>query len=66
MFIERLALTTFRCFGPVPTVIDLTSGLTTFVGVNGAGKTAVMQALQRLFGITGDSVGKIFTCLLPS
>jgi putative ATP-dependent endonuclease of OLD family len=54
MFIERLALTTFRCFGPVPTVIDLTSGLTTFVGVNGAGKTAVMQALQRLFGITGD------------
>jgi putative ATP-dependent endonuclease of OLD family len=37
-----------------PTTIDLTSGLTTFVGVNGAGKTAVMQALQRLFGVTGD------------
>jgi putative ATP-dependent endonuclease of OLD family len=54
MFIERISLENFRCFGPIPTTIDLTSGLTTFVGVNGAGKTAAMQALQRLFGITGD------------
>jgi putative ATP-dependent endonuclease of the OLD family len=54
MFIERISLTNFRCFGPETTPIDLTSGLTAFVGVNGAGKTAVMQALQRLFGITGD------------
>jgi len=54
MFIERLSLTNFRCFGPDVLAIDLTSGLTAFVGVNGAGKTAVMQALQRLFGITGD------------
>ncbi|GAA0568075.1 ATP-dependent endonuclease [Halomonas salifodinae] len=54
MFIEELVLTNFRCFGPESTTIDLTHGLTTFVGVNGAGKTAVMQALQRLFGITGD------------
>lgn len=54
VFIERLDLTNFRCFGPAPTPIDLTSGLTTFVGANGAGKTAVMQALQRLFGVTGE------------
>lgn len=54
MFIERLTLVNFRCFGPEPLRIDMTSGLTTFVGVNGAGKTAVMQAFQRLFGITGD------------
>ena len=54
MFIERLILTNFRCFGPEPRSIDLASGLTAFVGVNGAGKTAVMQALQRLFGVTGD------------
>lgn len=53
MFIERLTLTNFRSFG-VETNIDLTPGLTTFIGANGAGKTAVMQALQRLFGITGD------------
>lgn len=54
MFIERLVLTNFRCFGPAPTTIDLLPGLTAFVGANGAGKTAVMQALQRLFGITTD------------
>ncbi|TIO24003.1 AAA family ATPase [Mesorhizobium sp.] len=54
MFIESLILTNFRCFGPVSTTIALSNGLTTFVGANGAGKTAVMQALQRLFGVTGD------------
>lgn len=54
MFIERLTLTNFRCFGPEVTTIELAPGLTAFVGVNGAGKTAVMQALQRLFGITGE------------
>src|SRR5690242_13338532 len=54
MYIEELVLKNFRCFGPAGTSIDLTAGLTTFVGVNGAGKTAVLQALQRLFGITGE------------
>lgn len=54
MYIEQILLTNFRCFGPTGTSIDLTSSLTTFVGVNGAGKTAVLQALQRLFGITGE------------
>lgn len=54
MFIERLILSNFRCFGPGSTTIHLDKGLTTFVGTNGAGKTAAMQALQRLFGVTGD------------
>jgi len=54
MYIEQLLLTGFRCFGPAGTSIDLMSGLTAFVGVNGAGKTAVLQALQRLFGVTGE------------
>jgi hypothetical protein len=54
MFIERLTLVNFRCFGPTATTIDLASDFTVFVGTNGAGKTAVMQALQRLFGITGE------------
>lgn len=54
VFIEQITLTNFRCFGPAGTSINLESGLTTFVGVNGAGKTAVLQALQRLFGITGE------------
>ena len=54
MFIERLTLTNFRSFGDAPVTIYLGAGLTAFVGANGAGKTAVMQALQRLFGVTGD------------
>jgi putative ATP-dependent endonuclease of OLD family len=54
MFIKRLILSNFRCFGPDPRTIDLAHGLTAFVGVNGAGKTAVMQALQRMFGVTGE------------
>lgn len=54
MHIERLTIENFRCFGPETTTIDLDSGLTAFVGSNGAGKTAVMLALQRLFGITSD------------
>lgn len=54
MYIERLVLAGFRGFGPEQTTIDLTPGLTAFVGANGAGKTAAMQAMQRLFGITAD------------
>ena len=54
MYLESLKLANFRCFGAEPLTIHLTPGLTAFVGANGAGKTAVMQSLQRLFGITGD------------
>ena len=54
MHIERLEVSGFRCFGQNPVPILLDEGLTAFVGVNGAGKTAVMLALQRLFGVTPD------------
>ncbi|RVU18348.1 ATP-dependent nuclease [Methylobacterium oryzihabitans] len=54
MYLERLLLTNFRCFGPQTTTIDMPPGLTVFVGVNGTGKTAMMQALLRLFGVTPD------------
>lgn len=54
MFIERLILSNFRCFGSEPRTIDLSSGLTAFIGANGTGKTAAMQALLRMFGITGE------------
>jgi hypothetical protein len=52
MFIEQLTLVNFRCFGQNDTVISLKPDLTTFIGANGTGKTAVMQAFQRLFGIS--------------
>lgn len=54
MHIERVTLTNFRCFGPQGTEFSLDASLTALVGANGSGKTAVMQCLQRLFGMTTD------------
>jgi len=54
MFVERVTLVNFRCFGPQPQTIDLSAGLTAFVGANGSGKTAVMDALLRLFGVSAE------------
>lgn len=51
MRLEQLRLRNFRCFGRTWTEIEFNSGITTFVGANGAGKTAVFLALARLFGI---------------
>ncbi|MGP5641649.1 AAA family ATPase, partial [Brachybacterium tyrofermentans] len=48
MKITRLRLSNFQSFGPEPTVIDL-DNLTYVLGPNGSGKTAVLQALSRLF-----------------
>lgn len=50
MKLVRLRLSNFRCFGPTPTEIKLDS--TNFViGPNGSGKTAILQALARMFGL---------------
>lgn len=54
MFVERVTLANFRCFGPEPQSIDLSPGLTAFVGVNGSGKTAVMEGMLRLFGVSSE------------
>lgn len=52
MKIEKVTMKNFRCFGSRGTNIELESCVTTFVGANGSGKTAVFQALSRLFGVT--------------
>jgi putative ATP-dependent endonuclease of the OLD family len=49
MRIRSLTLSNFRRFGPNPVTVVLTD-LTAFMGANGAGKTAALQALGRLFG----------------
>ena len=54
MRIERVTLTNFRCFGPNPVSIDLSPDITAFIGANGSGKTAVLQALSRLFGVPNE------------
>lgn len=51
MLISTLKITNFRCFGPSPVAIGL-NDLTAFVGNNGCGKSAVLLALVRLFGVT--------------
>ena len=44
-----MTLSNFRCFGPVPMAVDV-DDLTVLIGTNGAGKTAVLSALVRMFG----------------
>lgn len=53
MRIESITIKNFRCIGE-PITISLQKDITTFIGTNGTGKTAVMLALQRLFGITNE------------
>lgn len=51
----RLIFTTisgFRCFGPEPTKVAISPQITAVVGPNAAGKTAVLQALGKLFGVS--------------
>lgn len=54
MHIESLTLTNFRCFGPVPVRIELDAGLTALIGANGSGKTAALEGLLRMFGISQE------------
>jgi putative ATP-dependent endonuclease of OLD family len=51
--ISEITFRNFRCFGDIPTRITL-SPLTAYIGTNGAGKTAVLQGLVRLFGISNS------------
>ena len=52
MIIERLCLSNFRCFGAVETKLSFAKDVTSFIGGNGAGKTAALIALSRLFGVS--------------
>lgn len=54
MHIERVVLQNFRSFGPEPETVYLDPTLTALIGGNGAGKTAICLALQRLFGVTPE------------
>lgn len=51
MKITSLRISNFRCFGPDAVTISL-SETTCFVGTNGSGKSAVLVAISRLFGVS--------------
>lgn len=54
MFIKSITIKNFRCFGKGAdekgTTIELNKGLTAFIGRNGSGKTAILDALNFLIG----------------
>lgn len=52
MRIEAVTISGFRCFGPDPVAIPISSKVTTVVGPNAAGKTALLHALSKLFGVS--------------
>lgn len=52
MRIASVRIAGFRSFGPDAKRIDLAGNLTAIVGPNASGKTAMLQALQKVFGVT--------------
>lgn len=52
MRIESVTLSGLRSFGSKPGTVDLANDLTTIVGPNASGKTALLQGLSKLFGVT--------------
>lgn len=52
MKLENITIKNFRCFNETGEKISFENGLTTFIGNNGSGKTAIFDALSRMFGVT--------------
>lgn len=50
--LESVTLASFRCFGPESITVPLSPDITALVGPNAAGKTALLQALAKLFGVS--------------
>src|SRR5579859_5845227 len=51
MKISEITLSNFRSFGPAPLTIEL-SDTTCLVGTNGSGKSALLVAMSKLFGLS--------------
>jgi putative ATP-dependent endonuclease of the OLD family len=49
--LESVTLSGFRCFGPDTISVSISTEITGVVGPNAAGKTALLQALAKLFGV---------------
>jgi energy-coupling factor transporter ATP-binding protein EcfA2 len=49
MKLATLRITNFQCFGPTPQTVTFDPSTTMVIGPNGSGKTAILQALSRMF-----------------
>jgi putative ATP-dependent endonuclease of the OLD family len=52
VLIQSVTLSGFRCFGPEAITVPIATEITAVVGPNAAGKTALLQALSKLFGVS--------------
>ena len=52
MRIESITIAGFRSFGPCPERVEVAGDLTAIVGPNASGKTALLQAFSKMFGVT--------------
>ena len=52
MYLKKISIAGFRCFGKTPVECNLSKGLTAVVGPNASGKTALLHALSKLFGVS--------------
>lgn len=52
MHIKKLTIKNFRSFGPDGAVFHFDHKLNAFIGSNSAGKTAALEALRKMFGVT--------------
>lgn len=52
MRLESVILSGFRCFGPDPITVPISPEITAVVGPNASGKTALLKALSKVFGVS--------------
>lgn len=55
MRLDTLTIRNFQCFGSDGITLEMIEPSTTLIGSNGSGKTAVFQALNRMFGLGGSA-----------
>ena len=52
MRLEKVTIAGFRCFSPEGILVQLGPKITALVGPNASGKTALLQSLTKLFGVS--------------